>query len=125
MSKYRIYELAKQFNTTSKVIIDILARNNIMAKNHMSSVDDNARAIIEHTFARKVGSPAEAKSWTATDTGRSLLFSTVSEALTVSWGKARLSPSFRLVSRLVNPAPAHIRVPNKRANRHIQVIDSK
>jgi len=61
MSKYRIYELAKQFNTTSKVIIDILARNNIMAKNHMSSVDDNARAIIEHTFARKVGSPAEAK----------------------------------------------------------------
>ncbi|MDF2636008.1 MAG: initiation factor 2, partial [Pelosinus sp.] len=33
MSKYRIYELAKDFNTTSKVIIDILNRNNMEAKN--------------------------------------------------------------------------------------------
>lgn len=53
MSKYRIYELAKEFNTTSKVIIDILARNNISAKNHMSSVDDMAKSVINKTFARK------------------------------------------------------------------------
>lgn len=53
MSKHRIYELAKEFNTTSKVIIDILARNNMAAKNHMSSVDDDARTVIERTFARK------------------------------------------------------------------------
>ncbi|WP_040293459.1 translation initiation factor IF-2 [Acetonema longum] len=55
MSKYRVYELAKDYNTTSKVIIDILARNNIVAKNHMSSVEDNAKAVIERTFARKTG----------------------------------------------------------------------
>ncbi|MBP1763655.1 MAG: initiation factor 2 [Firmicutes bacterium] len=55
MSKYRIYELAKEFNTTSKVIIDILARNNITAKNHMSSIDDPEKAIIDRTFARKTG----------------------------------------------------------------------
>lgn len=61
MSKYRIYELAKDFNTTSKVIIDILARNNITAKNHMSCVEEDARSLIEHTFARKADAPAIAK----------------------------------------------------------------
>ncbi|HHV86610.1 MAG TPA: translation initiation factor IF-2, partial [Petrimonas sp.] len=62
MSKYRIYELAKEYNTTSKVIIDILARNNITAKNHMSSVDDAAKAVIDRTFARKAGvAPAAEK----------------------------------------------------------------
>lgn len=56
MSKYRIYELAKDFNTTSKVIIDILNRNNMEAKNHMSSVDDDAKNIITRTFAHKIAS---------------------------------------------------------------------
>jgi translation initiation factor IF-2 len=57
MSKYRIYELAKDFNTTSKVIIDILARNNMEAKNHMSSVDDDAKNVITRTFAHKITAP--------------------------------------------------------------------
>jgi len=56
MSKYRIYELAKDFNTTSKVIIDILNRNNMEAKNHMSSVDDDAKNVITRTFAHKITS---------------------------------------------------------------------
>lgn len=55
MSKYRVYELAKEYTTTSKVIIDILGRHNIVAKNHMSSVDDDAKVVIERTFARKTG----------------------------------------------------------------------
>lgn len=59
MSKYRIYELAKEFSTTSKVIIDILARNNMVAKNHMSSVDDDAKAIVSRTFARKTNVPEQ------------------------------------------------------------------
>jgi translation initiation factor IF-2 len=65
MSKYRIYELAKEFNTTSKVIIDILERNNMPAKNHMSSVDDTAKAVVDRTFARKsapIDLPAEKRS---------------------------------------------------------------
>ncbi|SEO79960.1 translation initiation factor IF-2 [Propionispora vibrioides] len=61
MSKYRIYELAKEFNTTSKVIMDILARNNMAAKNHMSSVDQEAKQIIDRTFARKIDQPAPSK----------------------------------------------------------------
>ena len=58
MSKYRIYELAKEFNTESKVIIDILARNNMEAKNHMSSVGDDAKTVITRTFAHKMTPPA-------------------------------------------------------------------
>ena len=54
MSKYRIYELAKEFNTESKVIIDILARNNMEAKNHMNSVGDDAKTVITRTFAHKI-----------------------------------------------------------------------
>lgn len=53
MSKYRIWELAKEYNTSSKVILDILERNKIEAKNHMSNVDENAKNLIAHTFARK------------------------------------------------------------------------
>jgi len=58
MSKYRIYELAKDFNTESKVIIDILARNNMEAKNHMSSVGDDAKEVITRTFAHKIAPSA-------------------------------------------------------------------
>lgn len=66
MSKYRVYELAKDYGTSSKVIIDILARNNIIAKNHMSSVGDDAKAVIERTFARKTDT-APAKPTAAAD----------------------------------------------------------
>lgn len=54
MSKYRIYELAKEFNTTSKVILDVLSRNHCeLAKNHMSSVGDPEKDIIKRTFAER------------------------------------------------------------------------
>ena len=55
MSKYRIWELAKEYNTSSKVILDILERNKIEAKNHMSNVDENAKQLISRTFAHKTG----------------------------------------------------------------------
>ncbi len=53
MPKYRVFELAKEFGATSKVILDILARNDMPVKNHMSSIDENGREIIVRTFARK------------------------------------------------------------------------
>ncbi len=53
MSKYRIFELAKEFETTSKVILDLLERNNRPARNHMSVVDDEEKAIIIKAFAKK------------------------------------------------------------------------
>lgn len=58
MSKYRIYELAKEFDTTSKVILDILVRNNVtIAKNHMSSVGDAEKDLIKKTFSVKKTTP--------------------------------------------------------------------
>ena len=53
MSKYRVYELAKEFNTQSKLILDILARNNMPAKNHMASIEEEAYQVLVRTFAPK------------------------------------------------------------------------
>lgn len=58
MSKYRVFEIAKEFSTTSKVVIDILTRNDIPVKNHMSSVDETVRHIVEKTFERKADKPS-------------------------------------------------------------------
>ncbi|MEG1913912.1 MAG: translation initiation factor IF-2 [Acidaminococcaceae bacterium] len=57
MGKYRVFEIAKEYETTSKVILDILERNSVPVKNHMSSVDDEVKAIISRTFARKSDNP--------------------------------------------------------------------
>lgn len=54
MSKYRIYELAKEFSTSSKNILDILTKNEITAaKNHMSTVGDPEKLILEKHFSVK------------------------------------------------------------------------
>ena len=53
MSKYRVYELAKEFNTQSKLILDILARNDMPAKNHMASIEEEAYQVLVRTFAPK------------------------------------------------------------------------
>lgn len=52
-NKYRVHELAKEFTTSSKVILDILARNNMPAKNHMASIEEEAYQILVRTFALK------------------------------------------------------------------------
>ena len=60
MSKHRIFELAKEFETTSKTILDLLERNNHPVRNHMSMVDDEERAIVVRYFNRK-NNPAPAQ----------------------------------------------------------------
>ena len=52
-NKYRVHELAKEFTTSSKVILDILDRNNMPAKNHMASIEEDAYQILVRTFALK------------------------------------------------------------------------
>lgn len=52
-NKYRVHELAKEFTTSSKVILDILARNNLPAKNHMASIEEEGYQILVKTFALK------------------------------------------------------------------------
>ncbi len=53
MSKYRVYELAKEFHTESKVVINLLARNNYKVANHMSSVGEEEKAVLSRIFSGK------------------------------------------------------------------------
>lgn len=62
MSKYRVYELAKEFQTESKVVLNILTRNNFRVANHMSSVGEEERAVLIRTFAPKKGANPDGKS---------------------------------------------------------------
>ena len=49
MEKYRVYELAKELNTTSKRLMEKLAEINIIVKNHMSLLDDKElNALYDH-----------------------------------------------------------------------------
>lgn len=60
MSKYRVYELAKEFNTDSKVILDILKRNKFKAANNFSSVGEEERTAIKNSLSNK-GTKPQAK----------------------------------------------------------------
>jgi len=62
LSKARIYELAKELNTTSKRLMEKLAEININVKNHMSLLEDhelealfNHIGIIKHGDEKKAG----------------------------------------------------------------------
>ncbi|WP_288619450.1 translation initiation factor IF-2 [uncultured Mitsuokella sp.] len=57
MSKYRVYKLAKEFNTDSKVILDILKRNKFKAANNFSSVGEEERTAIKNSLSNKGAKP--------------------------------------------------------------------
>ena len=59
MSKYRVYELAKEFHTDTKNILDILKKNHFKAVNNFSSVGDAEHAAVKNHFAGKSGKPQE------------------------------------------------------------------
>lgn len=52
MGKMRVYEYAKQHNTTSKEVIERLKRLNIEVKNHMSSIDNQMKMELDKTFKK-------------------------------------------------------------------------
>ena len=52
MGKMRVYEYAKQQNTTSKEVIERLKRLNIEVKNHMSSIDNQMKMELDKTFKK-------------------------------------------------------------------------
>jgi len=56
LSKKRVYELAKELNTTSKRLIEKLEEINVSVKNHMSLVEDNdVTALYVHVGIIKQG----------------------------------------------------------------------
>ena len=50
MSKYRVFELAKEFGADSKKVLDILKRNNYKVNNNFSSVDDDGYKVVKQAF---------------------------------------------------------------------------
>lgn len=60
MNKYRIYELARTYGAESKVLIDILKRNKIEVKSHMSNIEEGAKAILDAAFAKRTEPPKAA-----------------------------------------------------------------
>ena len=57
MSKYRVYELAKEFHTESKNVLKLLTQNGYEVKNTLSSVGDAERDLIKKLLAK--GKPEE------------------------------------------------------------------
>lgn len=53
MAKTRVHEIAKKYNKQSKEIIEILKKNNIEVKNHMSTVEDSQIAVIDKALGVK------------------------------------------------------------------------
>ncbi len=64
MSKARVYEIAKELNVDSKLVIEQLKGMNVEVKNHMSSVSEEEAAKVKQAFQKpekKAEKPAEAK----------------------------------------------------------------
>ncbi|HCJ06899.1 MAG TPA: hypothetical protein DHV96_00635, partial [Lachnospiraceae bacterium] len=61
MAKIRVYELAKSLNKDSKEVLEILKKNGVEVKNHMSSVSDEDAGKVRARFAGKPAQSAPAK----------------------------------------------------------------
>lgn len=49
----RVYEIAKKFGVTNKDILDFLSQHDIVAKSHMSNLNEDAVRLIEASFSKK------------------------------------------------------------------------
>ncbi|WP_462332643.1 translation initiation factor IF-2 [Schwartzia sp. (in: firmicutes)] len=61
MSKYRVYELAKEFHTESKVVLNLLEKNGHKVANHMSSVGDEEKKLLQSLLSKKEEKPQAPK----------------------------------------------------------------
>ena len=63
-SKYRVFELAKEYHTSSKDIMELLSKNEVPVKNHMSNVDEKGidlvrKHLVERSPPADAGSPPQ------------------------------------------------------------------
>lgn len=59
MPKYRVYELAKEFHTESKTLLQLLAAHGVKAKNQLVSVGEEERKYLQSIFAKETKSASE------------------------------------------------------------------
>ena len=53
MSKHVVYKIAKEFNTDTKVVLEILGKNNVKVRNHFSSVEDDIYEVVKNALSPK------------------------------------------------------------------------
>ena len=51
--KYRIFELAKELNQDSKLLVDFLKRHKIKVANHFSAIDEEAYQLLKGSFVKR------------------------------------------------------------------------
>ena len=73
MSKYRVFELVKEFHTDSKAVLDILSRNGFKAANNFSGVDEAGYQALKSAFAQKSAAKKKADA-SQTNKERQILF---------------------------------------------------
>lgn len=54
MGKKRIYELAKELNVSSKVVIEAARTKGFTVNNHMSTIGDNEERQVKEVLLKKV-----------------------------------------------------------------------
>ena len=52
MTQKRVHEVAKEFNVSSKEVMEILAKHNIQIKSHLGAIDNNANDILKKAFTK-------------------------------------------------------------------------
>ncbi|NCB76344.1 MAG: translation initiation factor IF-2 [Negativicutes bacterium] len=52
-SKYRVFELAKEYHTSSKDIMELLSKNEVPVKNHMSNVDEKGIDLVRKHLGKQ------------------------------------------------------------------------
>ncbi len=55
--KYRIFELAKELNQDSKLLVDFLKKNKIKVANHFSAISEEAYELVKSSFTKRPKSP--------------------------------------------------------------------
>ncbi len=61
MSKYRVFELAKEFGVDTKEVIAVLKKNDIKVANNFSGVDDEGYNVVKAAIGKKAGGMTEVK----------------------------------------------------------------
>jgi len=59
MPRYRVYELAKEFNTDTKTLLRLLVEHGVEAKNHFFAVGDEEHKYLQSIFAKERQSSPE------------------------------------------------------------------
>ena len=70
-TKYRIFELAKEFNQDSQFLLDFLKKRKIKVANRFSAVDEEVYAMLKESLPRRkatVETPTESKTESAPKT---------------------------------------------------------